>query len=60
MKKLVRRGFAVPYLINCMTINVMKLNCLNKKLEKNICLIVNCSVSDNFSVGIAVYIQVVI
>ena len=42
--KLVLRGFAVPYVITRIKINVM--NCFNQNLEKKTCWIVDCSVSD--------------
>ena len=48
MEKLVRCGFDTAYVIYGIMMHISKLNCLTSSLDKKICLIGNCSVSDSF------------
>ena len=48
LENLFHRGFAAPYVINDFTVNVVKRSCLALGLEKKICLIGRCFLSDSF------------
>lgn len=63
MKKIVLCGFAALYLINDISMNVLKLNCLISNSKKKFCLICKCSfliVFVIFSFRLPVHIRVVI
>lgn len=48
MKKLVCHGLAAPFVINGITVNVMKPACFSSGLEKKVCLTRTLSTSDSF------------
>lgn len=48
MEILVRCGLAAPNIANCITMLIIKLNGLTSSLDKKICLISNCSISESF------------